>query len=103
MSVVQVEDSDKRVHAIEDGLLPLHLDREDAAPTSSFVLLCTGSSSWGLRPDVLIRRLRSLGVVETQPIGARNFIMRSLAAVLARLLGCLLVRMSRLLVSVART
>ena len=35
VSVVQVEDSDKRVHAIEDGLVPLHLDREDATPTSS--------------------------------------------------------------------
>jgi len=46
MSVVQVEDSDKRVHAIEDGLVPLHLDKEDATPISSlFLFFPTGSSS----------------------------------------------------------
>jgi len=33
--VVQVEDSDKRVHAIQYGLVPLDLDRQDATPSSS--------------------------------------------------------------------
>jgi len=39
VSVVQVEDSDKRVHAIEDGLVPLHLDKEDATRISSLFLV----------------------------------------------------------------
>jgi len=34
MIVVQVEDSDERLHAIEDGLVPLHLHRQDATPSA---------------------------------------------------------------------
>ena len=34
MIVVQVEDSDERLHAIEDGLVPLHLRRQDATPSA---------------------------------------------------------------------
>ena len=34
MIVVQVEDSDEHLHAIEDGLVPLHLRRQDATPSA---------------------------------------------------------------------
>jgi len=43
-----VEESDKRVHAIQFGLVPLDLDRQDASPSPS----CAASVQWRSNPTV---------------------------------------------------